>query len=76
MDPDPDPGGPKTCVSGGSGSATLGAGCSVVPGSVLGDEEVEEGEGHRVTGEHVVATRPHSLGDEEEKSCVVDPDLH
>jgi hypothetical protein len=33
-----------------------------VPGSVLGDEEVEEGEGHRVTGEHVVATRPHSLG--------------
>jgi hypothetical protein len=23
MDPDPDPGGPKTCGSGGSGSATL-----------------------------------------------------
>jgi hypothetical protein len=35
-----------------------------VPGSVLGDEEVEKGEGHRVTGEHVVAARPHSLRDE------------
>ncbi len=35
---------------------------TTLPGRVLGDEEVEEGEGHRVTGEHVVATRPHSLG--------------
>jgi hypothetical protein len=47
-----------------------------VPGSVLGDEEVEEGEGHRVTGEHVVATRPHSLEDEVKKKLCCGPDLH
>ena len=31
------------------------------PGSVLGDEEVEESEGHCVAREHVVPTRPDPL---------------
>jgi len=31
------------------------------PGRVLGNAEVEEGDGHCVAGEHVVPTGPHSL---------------
>ena len=36
-------------------------GCCTVPGGVLSDEEVEEGEGDGVARKHVVTTGPHTL---------------